>query len=117
MVETPGLAAAKSPNFEIVDLATANFNDETTSLDTSKGVTFYTSSAPLINTTGFDTFYTIYPKRFAYSSANDVAPSKHTMTHEYGSINSGDEAVFSNNTILYSGTIGPKSMIATHIEC
>ncbi|OBT69127.1 hypothetical protein VE03_01993 [Pseudogymnoascus sp. 23342-1-I1] len=51
MVENPGLATAESPNFKIVDLATANLNDETRSSDTGKGVTFYTSSASLINTT------------------------------------------------------------------
>lgn len=136
IVENPGPAAAESPNFEIVDLATANSIDETTSSDASKGVTFYTSSAPLMNTTGFDGFRKIYLDRFvcvrkqddgvfggkneiywSYSSADNVAPSKHTVTREYGSIKSGDKADFSSDTILYSGTIGPKSIIAAHIEC
>lgn len=129
-----------SSAFRVVDLATAKSNDEpessTEEANNDRGITYYTSSAPPIETLGLNGRQTIYLEKFecvrkqsdsitgpkneiywAYSAANDVAPSHHNVTREYGSVQNGSMVRLDGGTTLYTGDIGPNSMIATHIEC
>lgn len=103
---------------------------------TGKHVTFVTSSAPSSTRDApLDGRYCLFLQKFvcktkqddglfgprneiywSYASANEAVPNQHTVTREYGSIETRSTAVFDDN-ILFMGILNHGSWVAVHIQC